>query len=245
MAAPLGFKTFTTGEVLTAADTNGYLMQGVLVFDDAAARSAAVTSPEEGQTSYLKDTDVIEVYDGLAWVIASGDAPLTDWSLVNAGGTALTGAGTITISGISGANQILALVSGGSGTNSSVFSFRVNADSGSNYSNFGLSLTAGGSYSANNQSAVNTVSGTSIPFGAASNNGNSAVSGYILLSGCNSTGLKTYNLSASAIPATGNGQVAHVLGGTYSGSSAITSISILSTLANFDLGTIYVYTSAL
>ena len=27
MAAPLGFKTFTTGEVLTAADTNGYLLQ--------------------------------------------------------------------------------------------------------------------------------------------------------------------------------------------------------------------------
>jgi hypothetical protein len=32
MAAGLGFKTFTTGEVLTSADTNGYLMQGVLVF---------------------------------------------------------------------------------------------------------------------------------------------------------------------------------------------------------------------
>jgi hypothetical protein len=29
MAAGLGFKTFTTGEVLTAADTNGYLMQGI------------------------------------------------------------------------------------------------------------------------------------------------------------------------------------------------------------------------
>jgi hypothetical protein len=77
MAAGQGFKTFTTGEVLTAADTNGYLMQGVLVFADAAARTAAITSPQEGQTSYLKDTDVIQVYSGSAWVTKSGSSPLT------------------------------------------------------------------------------------------------------------------------------------------------------------------------
>ena len=75
MAAGLGFKTFTTGEVLTAADTNGYLMQGVLVFANAAARTAAVTSPQEGQTSYLKDTDEIQVYSGSAWVTKSGSTP--------------------------------------------------------------------------------------------------------------------------------------------------------------------------
>jgi hypothetical protein len=78
MAAPLGFKTFNTGDVLSAADTNGYLMQGVLVFADATARSAAITSPQEGQTSYLKDTDVIQVYSGSAWVTKSGgSSPLT------------------------------------------------------------------------------------------------------------------------------------------------------------------------
>ena len=67
MAAGLGFKTFTTGEVLTAADTNGYLMQGVLVFADATARDAAITSPEEGQFAYLKDTNVTTYYTGSAW----------------------------------------------------------------------------------------------------------------------------------------------------------------------------------
>ena len=77
MAAGLGFKTFTTGEVLSAANVNGYLMQGVLVFADAAARSAAITSPQEGQASYLKDTDVIQVYSGSAWVTKSGASPLT------------------------------------------------------------------------------------------------------------------------------------------------------------------------
>jgi hypothetical protein len=67
MAAGLGFKTFTTGEVLTAADTNGYLMQGVLVFDDAAARDAAITAPAEGQFAYLKDTDTTTYYTSSAW----------------------------------------------------------------------------------------------------------------------------------------------------------------------------------
>lgn len=77
MAAPLGFKTFVTGEVLTAADTNGYLMQGIWTFANATARDAAVTSPQEGNTCYLKDTDVIQVYSGSAWVTKSGSSPLT------------------------------------------------------------------------------------------------------------------------------------------------------------------------
>ena len=67
MAAGLGFKTFTTGEVLTSADVNGYLMQGVLVFADAAARDAAITSPQEGQFAYLKDTNVTTYYTGSTW----------------------------------------------------------------------------------------------------------------------------------------------------------------------------------
>jgi hypothetical protein len=59
MAAGLGFKDFVTGEVLTAADVDGYLMQGIWVFDDAAARDAAVTSPQEGNACYLKDTNEV------------------------------------------------------------------------------------------------------------------------------------------------------------------------------------------
>lgn len=76
MAAGLGFKTFTTGEVLSAGDTNGYLMQGVLVFASAAARDAAITAPQEGQYAYLKDTDSTTYYSGSAWV-ASGASGLT------------------------------------------------------------------------------------------------------------------------------------------------------------------------
>ncbi len=67
MAAGLGFKTFAVGEVLSAANVNGYLMQGVLVFANATARDAAITSPQEGQFAYLKDTNVTTYYTGSAW----------------------------------------------------------------------------------------------------------------------------------------------------------------------------------
>jgi len=67
MAAGLGFKDFVTGEVLTAADVDGYLMQGVWVFASAAARDAAVTSPQEGNFAYLKDTNTTTYYTGSAW----------------------------------------------------------------------------------------------------------------------------------------------------------------------------------
>jgi hypothetical protein len=78
MAAGLGFKTFNTGDVLTAADTNGYLMQGVWVFASAAARTSAVTSPQEGNVSFLKDTNSFEIYTGAAWVAYGGaSSPLT------------------------------------------------------------------------------------------------------------------------------------------------------------------------
>jgi hypothetical protein len=96
MAAGLGFKTFTTGEVLTAADTNGYLMQGVLVFASAAARDAAITSPQEGQFAYTKDTNGLWYYDGAAWVAsgATGDIEgVTAGIGISGGGTS----GTVTV----------------------------------------------------------------------------------------------------------------------------------------------------
>lgn len=73
MAAGLGYKEFTTGDVLTAADANGYLAsQVVMVFADAAARTSAIASPQEGMISYLKDTNSTEYYSGSAWVAIAG-----------------------------------------------------------------------------------------------------------------------------------------------------------------------------
>jgi hypothetical protein len=78
MAAGLGYIEFATGDVLTAASANGYLAsQTVMVFADAAARTAAITSPQEGMFSYLKDTNTTQYYSGSAWVTIGGASPLT------------------------------------------------------------------------------------------------------------------------------------------------------------------------
>ena len=78
MAAGLGYKEFTTGDVLTAADANGYLAsQVVMVFASAAARTSAIASPQEGMISFLKDTNSTEYYSGSAWVSVGGSSPLT------------------------------------------------------------------------------------------------------------------------------------------------------------------------
>lgn len=118
MAAGQGFKTFTTGEVLTAGDVNGYLMQGVLVFASAAARNAAITSPQEGQFAFTKDTNGLWYYDGAAWVAsgATGDIEgVTAGVGISGGGTS----GTVTITN-SMATEITAagdiIVGTGSGT---------------------------------------------------------------------------------------------------------------------------------
>ncbi len=71
--AGLGKKTFTAGEVLTASDVNGYLMdQSVMVFGGTAARSSAIPTPTEGMMSYRTDDNVVEVFDGSAYVGVGG-----------------------------------------------------------------------------------------------------------------------------------------------------------------------------
>lgn len=82
-----GFLTFADGQVLTAAQVNGYLMkQAVMYFATAAARSSAITSPEEGMVTYRADADVIEYYNGTSWVEevnVTGTQTLSNKTLTN------------------------------------------------------------------------------------------------------------------------------------------------------------------
>jgi hypothetical protein len=88
--AGLGYKVFTAGEVLTAANVNGYLMeQSVMVFAGTAARSSAIGTPTAGMVSYLTDTSTLQVY-GTAWADVSSPGDIT---AVTAG-TGLTGGGS-------------------------------------------------------------------------------------------------------------------------------------------------------
>jgi hypothetical protein len=112
MAAGLGFKTFNTGDVLSAADTNGYLMQGVLVFANAAGRDAAITSPQEGQFAYLKDTNVTTYYTGSAW--ANLDTTGMTNPMTTTGDTIYSSSGSTPARlGIGTSGQVLTVSGGG------------------------------------------------------------------------------------------------------------------------------------
>jgi hypothetical protein len=67
--AGAGYRTWTAGEVVTASNVQNFLQdQTIGVYAGTAARSSAVLSPSEGQVSYRTDDDVVEVYNGTAWV---------------------------------------------------------------------------------------------------------------------------------------------------------------------------------
>jgi hypothetical protein len=99
----LGRKVFTSGEVLSAADVNGYLMdQSVLVFSNATDRTTEVPLPTAGMMSYRLDSSILEIYSGSDWVSAN-----------SLGGT-VTGSeitGSITTATINGSNVINTLTS--------------------------------------------------------------------------------------------------------------------------------------
>ena len=66
--AGAGYKSFTSGDVLTASQVNTYLMdQAVMTFASSAARGSAIASPSEGMSTYLSDANRMEIYDGATW----------------------------------------------------------------------------------------------------------------------------------------------------------------------------------
>jgi hypothetical protein len=72
---------------------------------------------------------------GLQWAAPAGGG--ADWSLLIAGGT-LTGAATITVSGISGKNQLFVIIDeASSASTQSTISIRFNTDSGVSYTQWG------------------------------------------------------------------------------------------------------------
>ena len=65
-----GYHLFSTGEVLSAANVNDYLMkQTTMIFASASARTTALSGVlREGMVSYRTDAHILEVYNGTAWI---------------------------------------------------------------------------------------------------------------------------------------------------------------------------------
>ena len=92
--AGAGYKLFSTGEVLTAANVNTYLQQQtIMVFASSAARTSALSGVvSEGMFTYLTDTNATEYYDGSNWVSVSSPGDIT--AVTTAAGSGLSGGAT-------------------------------------------------------------------------------------------------------------------------------------------------------
>lgn len=64
------FKTWVTGELVTAADANAHWsQQAVSTFPDVASRDAAIPAPVPGQLAWITGTQHLTVYmTGAGWV---------------------------------------------------------------------------------------------------------------------------------------------------------------------------------
>jgi len=187
-------------------------------------------------------SQVLTVSGGIpAW--ATPTAAGANYSLLNTGGTSLTAATDITVSSISGANKIMVRVTNASAGALSNMTIRFNSNSSGVYARFGGGLTADATYSSNFM-FNNGNTGTSYPFGQQANDGSGFISGGILLDGCNSSGVKTVTVLQGANYSGSDRQIHNYYQGIFESSATISSVTISSSVGNFDAGTIYVYTSA-
>ena len=221
----------------SAGMTNPMTTTGDTIYSSSGSTPARLGIGSTGQ--------VLTVSGGLpAWSTpATGGA---SWTLLNTGGTALTGAQTITVSGISAKNDLFIVFSGASSASAQTeIRIRFNSDSGANYSTFGLKNSNPTTYASTttfneeNQSANNH-----IRLAQTTTNANSTASGFLRVSGANTSGIKLAHGVGGADPAGGNAGVQYAVGGSWSGSATISTVSIISEFGNFDAGTVFVYTSA-
>ena len=104
-----GYRTFVSGEVLTAANLQGYLAdQAVMVFANATARDSAITSPADGMICYLEDTGYYQAYESSTWnnLITSSGAVATADALATGRTISLTGDATGTSGSFDGTGNV-------------------------------------------------------------------------------------------------------------------------------------------
>lgn len=205
----------------------------------SATNDAAVLGVGSNDTVLTADSTTAT---GLKWAAVAGGG--ANWSLLNTGGTSLTGATSITVSGISAKDKIMVLVQNASAGASSEIDIRLNSDTGSNYSGFGMFTRGDTSWDANQIRSYQNANISVINFARQGDNTSFVVSGGITITGCNSSGIKAFQVTGAGSASGGFQNHSYIGHGLYNSASTISSVTLLSSSGNFDGGTMFVYVSA-
>lgn len=181
---------------------------------------------------------------GLKWAAPGGAGK--GYTLINTGGTALTGATSITVSSLGSYESYIIYCNASSANASSNVSFRLNSDSGAKYISRGVAISNPATYTSAFLNNVEQDGGTEYTIG---NTATSTATGYLTIGirveGAKSTSAKGVQVSAGFWEGSARtGQITTVSTGLYTGTSAITSFTILSSSGNFDQGTLFIYGSS-
>ena len=220
-----------TNSMATAIDAKGDLVAGTGA--DAFARLAVGSNG-----TFLKANSAAAT--GLEWGAASASK---SYSLL--GTATLTAAGTITISGLSGYDNLMITVDTARGPANGIMTMKFNASAGP-YPQFGQLQSQGASYSVYTFQANTQPSAGSISFGDMSNNVSSSVSGMVQVLGANGSGLKAWTSVSGSVSNGAATTLNYIGGGMFEPTAVISSVSILCNAGgnNFNNGTMKVYGAA-
>jgi hypothetical protein len=243
--ALVDLKGGTTGQVLSKAsntdlDYSWVAVDPLLILDakgDLITATAADTPARlpVGANGTVLTADSAQG-TGLKWATSSA---AKSYSLLNSGGTALTGSGTITISGISGMDNLRVFILDGSSSSASAeVQILLNSDSGSNYNFFT------GYQSASSTSFTGGTGQTAFSVGYLSNNATSRHMLSAEIDGTNTSGVKMATFSSGASTGGGTDNALIAGGGYWNNTSTVSSISVKVSTGNWDQGTVYVYGAA-
>jgi hypothetical protein len=252
----VGLKGGTTGQVLSKTSNTDLAYTWIAQDDSNAIQNAIVDAKGDLIGATANDTPArlavgtdgqvltatSAAATGLAW--ATPTASLASYTLLNSGGTALSGT-TTTVSGISAKSSLLVIIDGGSATTGSqAFRLRLNTDTtAANYGFWSYSINNPATYASSIMTAQNNGGDGYFPLANMQSTAASLVYAAAEVKGANSTGIKTMDSIGGSTPAGGNTGYAFSQKGIYSGTSTISSISIFCG-GTMDAGTVYVYGSA-
>jgi hypothetical protein len=227
----------------TSVDTTTKALNPSTTLGDIEYRSS--TANTNTRLAIGSTGNVLTVAGGVpTWAAPAGGG--ANFSLLNSGGTALSGT-TTTVSGISGIGKLFISIEGAStGSDNSALRVRFNTDTGSNYIRNSTQIEVTGTYDSTYYNPAFSRSTTSIIVAQMDNSATSTMSAQMEIDGCNATGFKPYQYTGGGniVSVTANtGPVWYFGGGVYAGTSAISSVSIVSD-GTFDAGTVYIYGSA-